>query len=261
VKRAASWARDPSELIDAYKTSVELFRSYNNPREDFLNRGADGEPKRDPLPDPPPLEIDGTDPLVAWIRRAGGFTLKERSELSVSYVEREVSVIRTTNAEWGNPPHPKASRSSAGRALQPDLLLRTSHGTPAVGEIKVSKKGKQTDRDPLGALVQCLAGVAHLATRNQYHRLLAKFRDAAFRPMPDKGPALDVYLVSHAHSSDPTGFDTLVPDVETISRKLVRDETVAETLRRIVYIDLSVGSGSLQAECLWASDDDAPLPE
>jgi hypothetical protein len=255
---AEAWAADPSELIDAYIESVRLFQTYANPKEHFLNLRPDGTPHRDPLPKPPSLPVANTDALVSWIDEHSGFGISEHPELQlgVDYVEREVSVIKTRNAMWDDP----EAQGSAGRALQPDLLLRTRDGTPAIGEIKVTRPGRATksgalgqpnpDKDPLAALVQALAAVAHLATPPQYARLRTFFPQANFTEPGPEGPRLDVYLVEYNHGGIPW-IEEIACDVRTISKAVTRHPEVSKTLRRVVFVELFVENEALRSTLHW----------
>jgi hypothetical protein len=217
------------------------------PEPALLDLTSTGESKRALLPKPP-ATIGGTDDLVSWIEEEGGFDLAPN--LGVDYVEREVSVIRTTNrAQWDDP----EARGSAGRALQPDLLLATrADRTPAIGEIKITKAGtNQTDKDPFAALVQALAGVAHLATESQYERLLKHFPQAQFRPQKGSEPELDLYLVAVAHDITITDIEEMTGAVERLGRKLTSDPRVARTLRRIAFVELEVSGGQLRGKLHW----------
>jgi hypothetical protein len=248
LAKAEEWADDPAGLIGCYLESVERLSVYDNRSQHFLNLTRTGESKRHPLPKPPPAAIRGTDDLVSWIEEEGGFNLAP--DRGVDYVEREVSVIRTTNhAEWDD----HEARGSVGRALQPDLLLATrADRTPAIGEIKITKVGtKQTDKDPFAALVQALAAVAHLATEPQYERLLKHFSEARFRSREGSGPQLDLYLVTVAHDITITAIEEMTDAVKRLSEKLVNDRQMARTLRRIAFVELNVSRGRLRGEVHW----------
>ena len=263
---AKNWAADPSELIGAYTDSVRQFRSYKNPKEPFLNLRRDGTPNRQRLRKPAPPPIKKTDQLVSWIREQGGFEVDEQSELGlgVDYVEREVSVIRTLNAKWDD----GEARGSAGRALQPDLLLRTRDGTPAIGEIKVTQQGRPTksgapgqpsaDKDPLAALVQALAAVAHLATLAQYQRLTTFFPEARFAEPNHSGPRLDAYLVEYNHGGIPW-IQEIADNVRSISEAMTRHPEVSATLRRVVFVELFVEHDSLRSRLHWIAPGPSPV--
>lgn len=248
LAKAKEWADDPRGLIDCYVRSVEEFSAYDNRAEHFLSLTRGGESRRVPLPEPPPQVIRTTDDLVSWIAREGGFDLGDH--LAVDYVEREVSVIRTTNrARWDDP----AAHGSAGRALLPDLLLATRPDrAPAIGEIKITKAGtSQTDKDPFAAVVQALAAVAHLATEAQYDRLLRHFPEAQFRPLHGADPQLDLYLIAVAHDTTITDIEEMGDAVRRLSRRLMDDDRMKRTLRRIAFVELEVTSGELQAALHW----------
>ena len=248
LAKAKEWADDPRGLIDCYVRSVEGFSEYDNRREHFLSLTSSGESRRAPRPEPPPPAIRTTDDLVSWIARDGGFDLS--GHLGADYVEREVSVIRTTNrARWDDP----AAHGSAGRALLPDLLLATrSDRTPAVGEIKITKVGtNRTDKDPFAAVIQALAAVAHLATEAQYDRLLRHFPEARFRPLDGAGPRLDLYMVAVAHDATITDIEEITDAVRRLSARLMDDGRMKRTLRRIAFVELDVSSGELQGALHW----------
>ncbi len=248
LAKAKEWADDPGELIECYLQSVERLGAYDNRAEHFLSLTSTGASRRVPLPHPPPAVIRTTDELVSWIAEEGGFDLGP--DLGVDYVEREVSVLRTTDhARWDSP----AAHGSAGRALLPDLLLATRPDrTPAIGEIKITRAGtQQTDKDPFAAVIQGLAGVAHLATEAQYDRLLRHFPKARFRPLDGAGPRLDLYLVAVAHDATITDMQEMTDAVERLSTGLMRDCQIERTLRRIAFVELEVSSGQLRGQVHW----------
>jgi hypothetical protein len=248
LEKAKEWADDAKELIDCYLESLERFRVYNNRDQHFLSLTTAGKSKRAPLPKPPPAAIGRTNDLVSWIQEEGGFDL--RPALGADYVEREVSVLRTTNhAQWDD----HDAHGSPGRALQPDLLLATRDDrTPAIGEIKITKAGtNQIDKDPFAALVQALAAVAHLATGPQYERLLNHFPEARFRRPERSGPQLDLYLLAVAHDVTITYIEEMTDAVQRLSARLVRDAEMARTLRRIAFVELDISSSQLRGKRHW----------
>lgn len=136
-----------------------------------------------------------TDTVASAILDADGGDVGTRPDLSYVYVEREVSVLRTTgDATWDKP----NGAGKAGQSLLPDLLLANRHDhTPIIGEVKVTKRGSnQTDKDHFAAPVQALAAVAHLATPAQYERLRHWFPERFTEPADHRHPRLDIYLLS-----------------------------------------------------------------
>ncbi len=232
-QEAQALAADPVPLAEAFSESVAEFAAgYANPDEHFLPTST-----RKPLPASPSVLVD-TDTVASAIFDAdGGDVDRRRPDLSYVYVEREVSVLRTTgDATWDKP----NGAGKAGRSLLPDLLLANRHDrTPIIGEVKVTKRGSnQTDKDHFAALVQALAAVAHLATPAQYERLRRRFPERFTEPADHRHPRLDIYLLSVGFNPEITDLQAISKATIAVSQQLVQDQRVAEHLRRIVGVDL-----------------------
>lgn len=225
-------AEDERPLAATFTDSITEFAAgYANPYENFLPDST-----RKPLP-ANPARLLNTDTVTAAIKLAGQLAIPGWSDFDVTYVERELSVMRTTAAaKWSDP----TETGPAGRALLPDLLLANREDrTPAIGEIKVTKQGAdQTDKDHYAALIQALAGAAHLATPAQYARL-QRWLPYSFRtPEDSRYPRLDVYIISVAFSDEITDMEAILDATRRLSERLLRNDLVKRHLRRIVAVDL-----------------------
>jgi len=242
--RANRLAEDATELVNAFAESVTSFSTYRNIEEPFLPTTA-----RKGLPEPPPSSINRTEDLVAWLAHANRCDVPGWPHLSFDYVEREVSVVRTTEkARFAG--HPELS---AGRALVPDLLLvNRQDRMPIVAEVKITK-GQQPDKDPFAALIQCLTGLAHLATAHQYERLLRHFGDAHFRELDGEPPVMDAYLVLVDFDPTLTSMKALMESTKRLSCGLTQHEAFRRNVRRITCLDLAPRHGSLRACLHWTT--------
>ena len=92
-------------------------------------------------------------------------------DLAFEYVDRELLLQRTESpAKWEN-----GAINRGG--IRPDILLADLETrTPIVAELKL-----RGDMDPFYALVQALAGAAHLATSAQYERMRNHLKRGKFR--------------------------------------------------------------------------------
>ena len=105
-------------------------------------------------------------------------------DLAFEYVDRELLLQRTESpAKWEN-----GAINRGG--IRPDILLADLETrTPIVAELKLPG-----DMDPFFALVQALAGAAHLATSAQYERMRNHLKRGKF-PALSAPPRLDVFTL------------------------------------------------------------------
>jgi len=247
LRRAKELAADAGELAHAFTDSVERFAAYDNPDEALAGS------TRNPLTWDRET-IRKTNDLAGRLERDGGLEVPERADLAADYVAREASVMRTTGGAIFDDP---AATGMAGRALQPDLLLvNRADRTPIVAEVKITKSGtNQTDKNPFAALIQVLAAAAHLVTVSQYERLRRHFPDAEMAAPARGGPRLDVYLIAVAHDGRITYMADLFEATRQISEKLVANNAVARSVRRIVFLDIApAGTPPLQATPLFVAE-------
>ena len=135
------------------------------------------------------------------------------SDLAFEYVDRELLLQRTnTPAKWENDAINRGG-------IRPDILLADLETrTPIVAELKLPG-----DMDPFFALVQALAGTAHLATSAQYERMRnhlkrGKFparsscRSATRRPSSLQGPGDRETVAAGAADHASYSWDGSLPD-------------------------------------------------
>jgi hypothetical protein len=167
----------------------------------------------------------------------------------MDYVDRELLIQRTTSpAEWEDGTH------NRGGVRLDVLLAYAANRTPIVGELKLPG-----DMDPFFALIQALACAAHLATPNQYERMRCHLHRGRL-PELSAAPRLDVCVLF----VDPPDYDPAqppkgryMPDLktaaETLAPKLVAEDALAETVRRVAGLAMAVDdAGTVSAEVRWA---------
>jgi len=227
---AKELATDPSPLIGDFLSSVQQWAlNYSNVKTPFVPK------PRASLELSPEESIKNTNALVARLQRPKRpIEVVDKSKLSFRYVEREVSIVRTANAEFRSK-EPLQRKRSAGRALLCDLLLRNAHDrTPIVGEIKVTHK-QYTDKDPCSALVQALASAAHLVTPSQYERLLWHYP----RQFRTDSRVVDIYVVTGSYNSELTDMRELLAAARAIGRSVVASGELRPYVRRIEFVDVT----------------------
>jgi hypothetical protein len=217
----------PDALVrDFVDSHNQIATSYSNAYESFHGR----QPRK-PLPRVASgSEIATTNQLVSRIPRFGRVAVDGGSDLDFRFVEREVSVLRTKNAEFDAPTE---QARSAGRALLCDLLLTNANDkTPIVGEIKVTR-GQYTDKDPHSALIQALASAAHLVAPAQYGRLLHYFP----RRFRRDDRRVDVYVITGSYDAHLTHLNELLQAAKALAAALTADATLSRYVRRIEFLD------------------------
>ena len=168
------YARDvlanPAWLAEEFVTTVLRFGEYDNADQHFYGKrdahkfGRHLEATKDLV-----LRLEAlpsVTPVDAGNRQIGGTGHPDvidvpASDLAFEYVDRELLLQRTESpANWEN-----GAINRGG--IRPDILLADLETrTPIVAELKLPG-----DMDPFFALVQALAGAAHLATSAQYERM------------------------------------------------------------------------------------------
>jgi hypothetical protein len=196
----------PEELHRLLARALKKLTDYTN-QEPLLDR---------PRPTLPPFqgnELSGTNDLVAALQaKAGHVIVEDQESLNFSYVEREVSPLRTTSGvyEDGWP----ASNSGSGGI---DVLLLSQDGVvPIVGEIKVA-----TDKNPFFALVQALTYASELATLSQFQRLkhwLSQGYGLEIGPA-DSMPLLDIYIILANYPGDRDPYKNILDVTRRLSER------------------------------------------
>jgi len=150
-------SNNPEKLVDLYKRSFEhISRVYANPSEEMT-----GKSKRKPLP---ALSgpIKKTTDVVSWLATETPITVVSSPDYKFEYVNREVSPLRTTKAEYDT--QTPASRSGTGGL---DFIGWNLHSNiPVLGEIKV-----EGDQNPFYALIQLLTYLSEISTPKQIERI------------------------------------------------------------------------------------------
>ena len=159
-------------------------------------------------------------------------TLKDvpARDLAFRYIDRELLLHRTTSpATWED-----KSRNRGG--IRIDLLLAVGQdpATAVVGELKIA-----TDKDPFFALIQALAGVAHLATPNQYERLTKRVAGGKLFA-PSSNPKLDAYVLFH--NSPPDNADRLLCKraADAFAQRVLTYDAIGDAVRRVAALDLDL---------------------
>ena len=191
------YARDvlanPAWLAEEFVTTVLRFGEYDNADQHFYGKrdahtfGASLEATKDLV-----LRLEAlpsVTPVDAGDRQIGGTGHPDvidvpAPDLAFEYVDRELLLQRTESpAKWEN-----GAINRGG--IRPDILLADLETrTPIVAELKLPG-----DMDPFFALVQALAGAAHLATSAQYERMRNHLKRGKF-PALSAPPRLDVFTL------------------------------------------------------------------
>jgi hypothetical protein len=234
----------PGELARQFAASVRHFESYENIAEPFVNAPhALGAPAlgraRDTKEVANRVAAAGT---VVPREPAGGrsgpapvgpVTCPAAAQLAFEYVERELTVTRTTNGVWEHG-LPGATR------LDLDLLLACAGDrTPIAAEVKIGD-----DADRYYALVQTLAAIASLATPNQGARLLRHL--GARGRFPEglaQAPRLDLYLLFVDGRTRGEVQRRIEKAVDTLSARLLGFGAVAWFIRRIAGLEVDTTDG------------------
>lgn len=145
------------KLISLYKESKSHFdHKYDNQNESFLSDAS-----RKPL-NAQVSTISRTQDVIAALMSQNPKIKVDNPAYSFEYLQREVSPIRTTHAEFDTGKSGKSSGTGGldfiGWNLQDDL--------PILGEIKVG-----SDQNLFYALIQLLTYLSELSTHNQIERI------------------------------------------------------------------------------------------
>ena len=250
LAEAEHFAARPDELASELSASVAHFTPYDNRPEAFFDKPR---PDRE-APDGP---IKATHHLASRLEKAGRIAPREgerltaetpdsvvpvpAEQLAFDYVEREVTVTRTTLAKWEHGPQ-------GGSRFSLDLLLSAVDGrAPIAAEVKIG-----TDKDTWYAFIQALASLACLATPHQYERLRKHLNDKGHWPeLAGRPPMLDLYVLFVDSPKTGRYRDDITNATARAAVGLLADETSSPPLRRIVGLDLP-RSGDLSATVRFA---------
>jgi hypothetical protein len=246
------YARDvlanPAWLAEEFVTTVLRFGEYNNADQHFYD-------KRNAHKFGPHLEatkdlvlrleaLSSVTPVDSGDRQVGGTGHPDvidvpAPDLAFEYVDRELLLQRTQSpAKWEN--------DAANRGgIRPDILLADLETrTPIVAELKLPG-----DMDPFFALVQALAGAAHLATSAQYERMRNHLKRGKF-PALSAPPRLDVFTLFVGEGSNQPDF---LRAAQTLPPQLLAHDGLARSIRRIAGISVALAPrDQITAEVLFA---------
>lgn len=194
VNLANFYSENPISLERLWNKSQMQFQIYEN--DDNWGRG---ETKPLPLVPKSVHSIQSTNEFTAFIKQANNSCSKSTG---YTYVERELNPRRTQRAEFSD--KRRVNNSGAGGI---DVLLRSSLGFPAVGEVKVGR-----DKNAFFALVQAITYAVELSTRSQFARLKKHFGDT-YKKLSDENGKVEVVLLM----VNPVKDDTLKPVLKLIS--------------------------------------------
>lgn len=208
-------ASDPELLAHRFAHSLKAVESLEPIDESFYPAGA-----RKPVPDVPPDEIRTT---FDFVSRLDGRTwvVEDDSSLNFSYVEHEISPLRTTGST-------RASRRSL------DLLLEND-GVPVFAELKI-----RGDRLAYFGLVQILMLTSELVADHQRTRL-TEHSDVTF---PGEAPYADAWIIAFDPPERGKYRARSEAAVQRIAEQLVADPRCA-AIRQIAYIYGSQKDGEL----------------
>jgi hypothetical protein len=248
------YARDvlanPAWLAEELVTTVLRFGEYDNADQHFYGKraartfGASLEATKDLV-----LRLEAlpsVTPVDAGDRQIGGTGHPDvidvpAPDLAFEYVDRELLLQRTESpAKWEN--------DAANRGgIRPDILLADLETrTPIVAELKLPG-----DMDPFFALVQALAGAAHLATSAQYERMRNHLKRGKF-PALSAPPRIDVFTL-FVGGTDGSNQPDFLRAAQTLPPQLLAHDGLARSIRRIAGISVALGPrDQITAEVLFA---------
>jgi hypothetical protein len=249
--------KHPEELAREFAESVAHFAKYENIRDPFYL----GRPIRE-FGKALTRTSDVTSrlrnqrylmPMDAVDRKSkpprGGVFAVPAKQLAFDYCDCELLVQRTSSpAEWED-----GKRNLGGIRIDV-LLANTDDHTPIVAEVKLPG-----DKDPYSALIQALAGAAHLATANQYARMRKHLCVGKF-PELRNAPQIDVYVLLvkppgfQAGDSLPGRYmSALTNAADTLAPHLLAQDTTKNSLRRIAALDIRLDTADrIEAKVRWA---------
>jgi hypothetical protein len=250
--QAEHFADNPRELAKQFGASVRHFEPYNNVAEPFTYAPhAISSPSPGPARDTKEVanRIAALGPVHPYEPATGRqapapqapVTCPGASALGFDYVERELTVTRTTNGTWEH------GLRGASR-LDLDLLLAShTDRAPIAAEVKIGD-----DKDRYYALIQTLASIASLATANQYARIRHHLDQAGkFPETLETVPRFDLYLLFVDSPIRGHVQQRIANAVDTLASRLLTFNQVAWSVRRIVALDVD-SAGGFKAEVRFA---------
>jgi hypothetical protein len=215
-------AEEPGLLKYRYGKDADLVSSFDLDDEAF--HGGN----RTPLPDPPTETEDianGND-FASALELTRDSILAVDEDVTFRYLDREIFPLRTTRQDGPRP----------GR-IALDLLLATRDNLPVVGELKVRR-----DRPAYPALIQALRYAVELSSPRQLNRIAVNYEGII---IPDEGPQMEILLLG-VPFDEPAHWKSMFDATKTISSHLMDGGSIAQSIRRISYVDASLESGQLK---------------
>lgn len=208
--------RRPDQLSKMVLSSYQHFAYYDNHLESFHSRTGQGA-----LTDLRDANRQLANVFVQQVV-ANSVTVSSSPRLDFSFVDFEISPIRTTRSEFetGDP----GRRGRGGLDL---LLANRDDQLPIVGEVKAD-----TDRNPFLGLIQSLTYAVELSTVPQRDRL-ARHYPGRFT-LIESGPWVDIYLFLLRYPADDDSQHFLTLTDQIAERIVSADSPVATIVRRIV---------------------------
>lgn len=252
---------NPAWLAEEFVTTVLRFGEYDNADQPFYGKrdahkfGRALEATKDlvlrleALPFVTP--VDAADRVIGGTGHPDVIDVPA-PDLAFEYVDRELLLQRTESpAKWEN--------DAVNRGgIRSDILLADHETrTPIVAELKLAG-----DMDPFSALVQALAGAAHLATSAQYQRMRNHLRRGRFPPLSGP-PRLDVFtlFVGATEGSNEPDF---LRAAQTLPPQLLAHDGFARSIRRIAGISVALGPGdqiTAEVRFAWERTEDHRRPK
>ena len=215
------------KLADIYNRSKKHFEKYENINEPFLSAAP-----RKPLCKSGSTITKTNDVTSAFEENSENIIVVDGLGYDFRYIDREVSPIRTTNAEFDT----GMSGQSSGTGGLDFIGWNLKDQIPVLGEIKV-----KNDEDPFFALIQLLTYCSELSTGNQIKRInetqLFGTRTTIYKPF-----YLYVILVDYNSTKNPD-LSVLFENAKNIGTKI--KTYLDEDLKEVVFLNMDRKSNVL----------------
>jgi len=197
---------------DNHKRLVKLFdesynhidNSYDNKNESFFNLNA----KRKSIE--ARTSIKSTNDIIFHFLSNNKKVCVAPSNYDFEYVEREVSPLRTTNANYSNG---KSAKSSGTGGL--DFIgWNASRNLPVLGEIKV-----HDDQNPFYALIQLLTYFSEISTPNQIVRI-NNYKLFGTANSISSDTKFYLYIISPRQVNPDKKYDQLLSSVKVLAKDI-----------------------------------------
>ncbi len=219
--------RRPDQLAEMVLSSYRHFAIYDNQNEGFHDRPPGAVTR---------LRKASRQLANIFVNRVAtnSVTVDSAPHLNFSFVDFEISPIRTTRSEFET-----GASGRGGRGGVDLLLANRDDQLPIVGEVKAD-----TDRNPFLGLIQSLTYAVELSTAPQRDRL-ARHYPGRFT-LIETGPWVDIYLFLLRYPADDDSQRFLTLTDQIAERIVSADSPVASIVRRIVGLHCPMTSDALQ---------------